>query len=56
MTFLQDYALINYGATVQFVTIAYQMMTTNGKTGSTRGKWDSAKGKDSGVTAKPRQS
>ena len=38
------------------VTIAYQMMTTNGKTGPTRGKWDSAKGKDSEVTAKPRQS
>ena len=38
------------------VTIAYQMMTTNGQTGLTRGKWDSAKGKDSEVTAKPRQS
>ena len=38
------------------VTIAHQMMTTNDKMGPTRGKWDSAKGKDLEVTAKPRQS
>ena len=38
------------------VTIASQMVTTNGKMGPTRGKWDSAKGKDSEVTAKPQQS